>query len=173
MNIVCGVGGWQEGVCVVNGAVPEGWVVHYGGAFKYITDAPRMSFNVVYKPLKCEYQGLGTDVMNSINIIPAVLPMITVFTHKQCREELVRGRSATYVSYEAGTLKGELIFKTRIKVGPYVLEPFLSASYSITYELAFNTDVVVSYISNAYTYEDNKQISLMCQPKLQMLSTVL
>jgi hypothetical protein len=230
MNIAYSVGGWQEGVCVVDGTIPEGWAVHYGGAFKYITDAPRMSFSVVYSPPKCEYQGLGTDpgaslalwggvaplrgvygdgfikpsfarvfsnpaiggvtietpevkpvlngrggghVVNSINIIPVALPMITVFTHKQCREELVRKRSAVYVSYETDTLKGELTFKSRIKVGPYVVEPFLSASYSITYELMFKTDVTVSYISNAYTYEDSKQISLMRQPKLQLLSTVL
>lgn len=173
MNIVCGVGGWQADVCIIDGAVPEGWAVHYGGAFKYITDAPRMSFSVVYRPPKCEYQGLGTDVVNSINIIPVALPMITVFTHKQCREELVRKRSAVYVSYETDALKGGLIFKSRIKVGPYVVEPFLSASYSITYELMFKTDVTVSYISNAYTYEDSKQISLMRQPKLQLLSTVL
>ena len=173
MNIVCGVGGWQADVCIIDGAIPEGWAVHYGGAFKYITDAPRMSFSVVYRPPKCEYQGLGTDVVNSINIIPVALPMITVFTHKQCREELVRKRCAVYVSYETDALKGGLIFKSRIKVGPYVVEPFLSASYSITYELMFKTDVTVSYISNAYTYEDSKQISLMRQPKLQLLSTVL
>ena len=173
MNIVCGVGGWQEGVCIIDGAVPEGWAVHYGSTFKYITDAPHMSFSVAYSPPKCEYQGLGTDVTDLIEVIPAALPMITVFIHKQCREELVRKRSAVYVSYEADTLKGELIFKTRIKVGPYIWEPFPSTSYSITYELMFKTDVTISYISNAYTYEDSKQISLMRQPKLQMLSMVL
>jgi hypothetical protein len=173
MNIACKVGSWQLNVCIIDGTIPESWVVHYGSVFKYITDVPHMSFSVEYSPPKCEYQGLGTDVMNSINIIPVALPMITVFTHKQSREELVRKRSAVYVSYETDTLKGGLIFKSRIKIGPYIWEPFPSISYSITYELMFKTDVTVSYIGSAYTYEDSKQTSLMRQPKLQMLSTVL